>query len=128
MNYAAFQQQDIILVYDGAAKREDIEEYRHLQIVYTKKDETADTYIERAAYTFVRQDYQVTVVTSDYEEQKNVFGSGAIRMSSREFSEDLMNSKKREKRYFRDVAGQRNYLDADMDEEVMQVLKGMLEG
>ncbi|QRN85273.1 NYN domain-containing protein [Clostridia bacterium] len=126
MNFAGFQQQDLILVYDGAGKKEDIEEYKHLQIVYSKKDETADTYIEKATDTFVRQGYNVTVVTSDYEEQKCIFGSGAIRLSSREFLEDLKNSKRKEKNYFMDQAGQRNYLDADMDEEVMQVLKAML--
>lgn len=126
MDFAAFQRQDLILVYDGAGKKEDIEEYKHLQIVYSKKDETADTYIEKATDTFVRQGYSVTVVTSDYEEQKSIFGSGAIRLSSREFLEDLKSSKKKEKNYFIDQVGQRNYLDADMDEDVMRVLKAML--
>jgi hypothetical protein len=125
-NFAAFQNQDLILVYDGAGKKVDIEEYKHLQIVYSKKDETADTYIEKATDTFVRQGYGVTVVTSDYEEQKSIFGSGAMRLSSREFLEDLSSSKKREKNYFKNQAGQRNYLDSGMDEEVMLVLKEML--
>ncbi len=127
-NYAVFQKQDVILVFDGAGKKEDLEEYKHLQVVFTKKEETADTYIEKIAAALVRKDYGVTVVTSDYEEQKSIFGSGAIRLSSREFLLDLQDSKDKEKKYFRAKSGQRNLLDQSIDARIVGILKTMRRG
>lgn len=69
---------------------ETIIDYYGITVVYTKEKETADDYIER----FVQLNYnkhltEITVVTSDYSEQKTIFGLGALRKSSREMWESL---------------------------------------
>ena len=56
-----------------------------LEIVFTNEGETADSWIERRVYDLVKSGSSVFVVTSDYAEQLNVLGSGAYRISAREF-------------------------------------------
>ncbi len=57
-------------------------------IVYTKESETADQYIEKAAHEISKK-YRVSVATSDAIEQVIVMGSGALRLSARDFWEEV---------------------------------------
>jgi len=59
----------------------------NIHIVYTREAQTADAYIEAATKTMA-EEYNVTVVTSDYMEQKIILGHGAMRMSARELRND----------------------------------------
>ena len=54
-----------------------------VEIVFTKENETADTYIERVAFELGKKE-RLRVATSDRLEQMNVFGSGALRISAME--------------------------------------------
>ncbi len=90
--YAATSTYEIICVFDAymVQSTETIIDYYGITVVYTKEKETADDYIER----FVQLNYnkhltEITVVTSDYSEQKTIFGLGALRKSSREMWESL---------------------------------------
>jgi len=56
----------------------------NLTIVFTKHDETADSYIERTVNHIGRKS-EVYVVTSDSLEQQLIFQRGANRVSSIEF-------------------------------------------
>ena len=57
-------------------------------MVYTKEAETADTYIERATYEIARE-HRVRVATSDNLEQLIILGHGAVRVSAREFHQEI---------------------------------------
>lgn len=127
-NYAAFNSKDSVLVFDGAGRTTDLTQRPGLQVVFTRRDVTADTYIERAAHLLVRKGYRVSVVTSDYEEQKSVFGSGAIRVSSREFLQELAHSKRRETHYTGRGDAQRNPLDSGLSRDVVRLLHRMRKG
>ena len=69
-----------------------------LTIVYTKTDETADAWIERAGYEY-RNTYALSVATSDGLIQNAVFSQGALRISARELKEriDFVNQQIKEK-------------------------------
>ena len=56
--------------------------------------ETADSWIERKTYELNKNGDKVFVVTSDYAEQINILGSGAYRISAREFKEEYKRAKK----------------------------------
>ena len=60
-----------------------------LQVVFTKEDETADSYIERIAGELNDRLTQVTVATSDLAEQWVVFSQGALRTSARELYKSI---------------------------------------
>lgn len=73
---------------------ETVESIGGLAVIYTAEHETADSWIEREAYTAVRARRKVFVVTSDRAEQDSVLGSGGYRVSAREFREIYQKTRK----------------------------------
>lgn len=87
INFQGVRRERVLLVFDAykvPGGREHVEENSGLLIIYTKEAETADQYIEKAAHEISRK-YRVTVATSDAIEQVIVMGSGAYRLSARDF-------------------------------------------
>ena len=90
-NYTAFHKCKSIIVFDAYKRRGNegsVEELGNVTVVYTKEGQTADTYIEKQTHELAKKHY-VRVVTSDLEEQLIVLGSGGLRVSAREFAEEL---------------------------------------
>ena len=90
-NYQGYKKCELILVFDAyKIKRHDreVEKVNNITIVYTKEAETADMYIERASYKLAKNN-RVRVVTSDGMEQLIIIGNGAIRVSAKEFREEI---------------------------------------
>ena len=91
---------NIILVFDAYKVKgnvREIEKFGEINVVYTKEAETADTYIEKTSRELAKN-YRVRVATSDALEQIIVFGSGAVRVSAREFLEELILAEKEMRR------------------------------
>ncbi len=88
LEYAVFKGYSGLLVFDAQEVQGSAEEenYGAVTVIYTDEGETADSWIERKTYEFV--------VTSDYAEQINILGSGAYRISAREFKEEYRRAKK----------------------------------
>ena len=55
-----------------------------VEIVYTRKNETADEWIEKITKELKGRMTQIYVATSDLTEQNVIFGNGALRKSARE--------------------------------------------
>ncbi|MBQ3265844.1 MAG: TetM/TetW/TetO/TetS family tetracycline resistance ribosomal protection protein [Ruminococcus sp.] len=90
-NYQGYKKCELILVFDAykiKGHQCEVEKYNNITIVYTKEAETADMYIERASYQLAKNN-RVRVVTSDGMEQLIIIGNGAIRVSAREFREEI---------------------------------------
>ena len=90
-DYAAFRGCRVIIVFDAYKRvggEGSVEECGAVTVVYTKESQTADTYIERTTYE-ISDEHTVRVVTSDYEEQLVVLGSGGLRVSAREFYREI---------------------------------------
>ena len=91
-NYAGLSGQQVILVFDAwhADRLQRTQEVYPdgFMVVYTRRLETADNYIERRCDEFARDmemgRCEVRVATSDAVEQTVTLGRGAIRLSSRE--------------------------------------------
>ncbi len=91
INFQGFRRERVLLVFDAykvQGGKEHVEDRSGLLIIYTKEAETADQYIEKAAHEISKK-YKVTVATSDAIEQVIVMGSGAIRLSARDFWEEI---------------------------------------
>lgn len=83
----AYRQCEMIVVFDAYKVGDDrIKSYQehHLHIVFTKRKQTADNYIEAATHRLAKE-FRVSVVTSDGLEQVIVIAQGANRISSHEF-------------------------------------------
>jgi len=90
-NYQGYKKCVVILVFDAYKVKGNpgsVEHYRNIHVVYTKEAETADAYIERATYEIAR-DHRVRVATSDNLEQLIILGHGAVRLSAREFQQEV---------------------------------------
>ncbi|KXT72510.1 hypothetical protein STRDD10_01869 [Streptococcus sp. DD10] len=88
-HYASFEGIEIICVFDAQympGVRQTYKEF-NVQVVFTEEDETADDFIERLAVEMNTPLHQVSVATSDLNEQWTVFAQGALRVSARELEE-----------------------------------------
>ncbi len=132
MEYGQFEKYDMTVVFDAqyTASEETVEEKTtHFKIVYTKEKETADSYIERAAYEASRYHGQeVYVVTSDGAEQSLILGAGAYRITAKE----LLRSVKHSKKHIRDeyteayaLPIKRSEIGSRISDEVMAKLEQM---
>lgn len=88
--YAHFEHLDIVVVFDAQyvpGVRQRYDQYK-ISVVFTKEDETADSYIERTAAELNQSALNlVSVATSDLNEQWTVFSQGALRVSARELEQ-----------------------------------------
>lgn len=90
-NYSGYTGSDIVLVFDGYKtnrQERSVNQLKGLTVVFTRKGETADSYIERYAASCPRY-REVRVATSDGFEQSQVLSTGAIRISAREMLSEL---------------------------------------
>ena len=90
-NYQGFRKCEVIAVFDAYKVKggtEHTEKHGGLTVVFTAEAETADTYIERAAYK-MKGKYQVRVATSDRLEQMIILGNDAFRVSASEFQAEV---------------------------------------
>lgn len=93
-NYATYESLEILVVFDAQMMpgiQQTYKKYR-LTVVFTKEDETADSYIERIAGEKNDLLTQVTVATSDLAEQWMVFSKGALRISANELYKNIKKS------------------------------------
>ncbi len=90
-DYSAFKKCKVIIVFDAyrrAGGGGSIERLGDVSVVYTKEAETADRYIEKVTHD-IAGEHKVRVVTSDYQEQLVILGSGGLRVSAKEFLYEL---------------------------------------
>lgn len=95
-DYAAFRRCKVIIVFDAYKRKGgegSTEELGPVTVVYTKESQTADSFIERTTYE-IADDHSVRVVTSDYQEQLVILGSGGLRVSAREFYAEILETLK----------------------------------
>ena len=81
----------IIVVFDakgGSSRVRGIQTVDNIEVIHSREGETADTVIEELAKKWSGE-RKVFVVTSDYMQQKVVFGRNTIRKSSREFGLEI---------------------------------------
>ncbi len=90
-NYAAYTRCDVVLVFDAykvpGGKGEKFD-YHRVHVAYTKENETGDAYIERLT-SQIGKNERVRVVTSDGLIQLTAVRVGVMRMSAREFGEEM---------------------------------------
>ena len=95
-DYAAFRRCRVIIAFDAYRRRGgegSVEIIGPVTVVYTRESQTADSYIERTTYE-IAEEHSVRVVTSDYQEQLVILGSGGLRVSAREFYAEILETVK----------------------------------
>lgn len=95
--YQSYTDDRVIIVFDayhvrGIANKE---KNHKVEVIYTRENETADERIEKLAGELNDVRTKVYVATSDYAEQRTIFGQGAFRKSARELYIEVKNIEKR---------------------------------
>lgn len=97
-----------------------------MSIVFTKDGETADSYIEREVHNLGRR-FEVYVVTSDWLEQQTIFQRGAVRISSIEFYNEVLDTENRIKSKAlknTNLSNRNNLLD-NVDDDILMKLESI---
>lgn len=126
-NYSGYKNNKIIIVFDGKqgnSGKEQIEEIEGNVIIFSKDGETADMVIEKLVSKFLEDRHNVYVATSDFAEQRIIFGKGAYRMSARELWKEVLNCQNERKEFFRaENKPYRGQLGWRLNEEVFETLE-----
>lgn len=96
LDFKGYVNADMIVVFDAynnSYTKPQVTNDTGLSIVYTKHNQTADSYIEDITGK-MSNEYKVITVTSDYLEQIRVLSNASLRLSSREFMMRYSNFKK----------------------------------
>lgn len=113
--------------YNVKSTEEKYEDHHGVTVVYTKENQTADTYIEKFISGMSKYD-QVYVATSDYAEQQIVLGKGCSRVPVRELIEELNRYKdslrktsKSKSNKFNSMNRLENKIDSDIYEKLEKI-------
>ena len=89
--YQAVTDFRVIIVFDAQFVQGIQKKYHnyHVEVIFTKENETADEQIEKLAISLNNRKTQIYVATSDFTEQWAIFGQGALRKSARELLTEM---------------------------------------
>ncbi len=103
--YAAFYGEEVWVVYDAYmtnSKKEKIEKKNGINIVYTKENQTADSYIERSVKEYSSDGrILIKIATSDWVQQRQVLGNGGIRLTPWELMDKCVRIRTKIKRKYK---------------------------
>jgi len=107
-------------------------EHNNVKIVFTKEAETADRYIEQAAYKLSKESNRrdhITVATSDALEQLIILGQGASRISASDLWVEMDGTKEQlRQRHIENTPVKKNPLFGLLDKETAAKLEAMRYG
>ena len=95
--YKSMSGEELVIVFDAYnldRPKETISEKFGMKIVYTKRFQTADTYIEKQILKIGRK-HNLKVVTDDGQIQVLASNKGATRMTSTELKSEIFNNKRK---------------------------------
>ena len=101
-SYAGYKKCRVVLVFDGWKVKGNLGEktqFHNIQVVYTKENETGDSYIE-SLVAEIGSNYNIRVATSDGLVQLSSLRSGVIRVSARELLQEIEETKKEMRQHF----------------------------
>jgi predicted RNA-binding protein with PIN domain len=91
-SYVAYTKEKLVLVFDAYLVNEGVgSDFTHdgYRVVYTKENQTADAFIEKMMHE-LGPNYKIRVVTGDRLVQFAAVHSGISRMTTKEFSDELI--------------------------------------
>lgn len=105
-NYSPLSGQKVLVVFDAHHAKnhpERAEVIGGVEVIYTQQGETADALIERLVGSLSKEG-TVYVATSDWAEQRTIFGRGAYRLTPAELKAQIERLKREsEERYSQDL-------------------------
>lgn len=127
IDYKFYTGQKIIVVFDAhqvKSSNNRREVIKGVDIIFTKEHQTADSYIEKTVEKLTQnRRNNVRVATSDWAEQQVVLGSGATRISAREFIIEIEMITSKIKIKTSEITKNRVTLEERIDKNVLKTLE-----
>lgn len=124
-NFSAHSGTNVYVVFDAHQVKsgtEHSEERNGVRIIYTREGETADALIEKMVGELTGLG-RVYVVTSDYDEQRVIFGRGAYRLTPRDLYQQVEQYREKEKKWFKPATPGDNYLEDRLAGPMREILE-----
>ncbi len=125
--YHSYTGIEVIIVFDAyqvkgtKIKKEKI---NNVEIIFTKKNQTADSYIEKKIEEFTKNKRNIVrVVTSDLAEQQIVLGSGGVRVLPRELKIQYDSMKAKIEEETEETKHNRMILGDRIDSGILEILE-----
>lgn len=134
VNYKFITNENVIVVFDAHYVKDNKgtkKKIKGIEVVYTKEKINADSYIEEKV-ALLAKDLRniIKVVTYDFAEQQNILGSGATRMTPKEFKYRIIDSEKRLKLIYIEEERKKNKgnnLTKVINKKTLEKLKKLLD-
>ncbi len=131
-NYQGYKKNNIIVVFDAHSvkgRQDKMESFDNIKIVFTKENETADSYIERLVYILSKDKQNVVrVATLDYLEQTTVLNIGGVRLTPNELRKEIEHISKVNKAKGEAKKTFKNTIDSKLDPDVIERLEKIRRG
>lgn len=126
VEYLSYHNMEGYVIYDAYNVRTKTQRHEvegRLHIIFTRENQTADSFIEKFISDYKnKRHYVIRVVTNDMAEQQHILGKGASRMTARELELELLEGKKEVQKRIHVDKITKNTLDYIVDETTMQKL------
>jgi uncharacterized protein len=102
--------------------------HKNIQIIFTRKNETADECIEKLVKQLERVQRRIYVATSDYTEQRVIFAGGALRKSARELMNELDQMEKAISRKVQEKYQRQKRASLPLEKNIAEILEKLRRG
>ncbi|MFO1442035.1 NYN domain-containing protein [Bacillus sp. Bva_UNVM-123] len=123
--YQGYSGYRVIIVFDaydvkGTEKK--IKNHK-VEVIFTRKNETADERIEKLAISLSNIKTQIHVATSDYTEQWAIFGQGALRKSARELLNEMNNVENKIEKKVKNIQTKKPISKIPLSDEMAEIFE-----
>lgn len=126
--YQAYSGRKVMIVFDAHQVPGSGRKYNNksITIYYTKENETADDLIEKLVKELYHRKKRIYVATSDYAEQRVIFGQGALRISARELAIEKETTKKSiDRKVMKNNQQLKSNILSSLDDEMIKFLENL---
>ena len=129
-DYQGFTGIKVIIVFDayyvqGIEKKTN---QAKVEVIFTRKNQTADEKIEQLAIELREIDTSISVATSDYTEQWVIFAQGALRKSARELEIEVELMEGQVRRRIQEQKEQKGAFQSRYNKEITEKLEKLRRG
>lgn len=123
--YQAYSGYKVIVVFDAHFVKGTEKTFKDhkVQVIFTKTNESADERIEKLAIVLNNRKTQIHVATSDYTEQWQIFGQGALRKSARELLIEMESVEKRIEKKVKNIQAEAPNSKIPISREVAEIFE-----
>ncbi|MCM3768186.1 NYN domain-containing protein [Neobacillus niacini] len=123
--YQAISGFRVIVVFDAHFVKGTEKKYKNhqVEVIFTKENESADERIEKMAISLSNRKTQIHVATSDFTEQWQIFGQGALRKSARELEIEMSSIEKNIERKVKKIQDKKPVSKIPISDEMAEIFE-----